>query len=149
MAFSRKMYTNEDFLVGAAAVKATWGQSARPHHQLSSEMARLSLKRTDSSRVRVGMPVGTILPTGTGQWTRLHQFWQCHLALPTSIQRHSVDAPLLGTRTTVFHKVCSINKRSLVTCSITIQFNDLKTKNMISLHPPARRKYSMKMKNPK
>ena len=74
--------------------KAAWGQSARPHYLLSSEMARLPLKRTDDSRVRVGKPLGTILPTGTGQWTRLHQFWQCHLALPTGIQRHSVDAPL-------------------------------------------------------
>ena len=61
--------------------KAAWGQSARPHYLLSSEMARLLLKRTDTSRVRVG----TILPTGTGQWTRQHQFWQCHLALPTGI----------------------------------------------------------------
>ena len=99
MTSSRKMYTNEDLVVAAAAViivesetKAIWDQSARLHYQLSSEMARLSLKRTDTSRVRVGKPVGTILPTGMGQWTRLHQFWQCHLALPTGIQRHSVDA---------------------------------------------------------
>ena len=91
MAFSRKMYTNEDLLVAAAAVKATWGQSARPHYLLSSEMARLLLKRTDTSRVRVG----TILPTGTGQWTRQHQFWQCQLAYSGTVWTHpNVSATL-------------------------------------------------------
>jgi hypothetical protein len=68
------MYTNEDLLVAAATViiieietSAAWGQSARTHYILSLEMARLPLKRTDTSRVRVGKPLGTILPTGTGQ----------------------------------------------------------------------------------
>jgi hypothetical protein len=65
---------------GWISTKAAWGQSARPHYPPSSEMARLHLKRTDTSRVRVGKPLGTILPTGTDQLTRLNQFWQCHLA---------------------------------------------------------------------
>jgi hypothetical protein len=68
--------------------------TARPHYLLSSEMARLPLKRADISRVRVCKPLGTILPIGTGQRTRLYQFWQCHLVLPTGIQRYSVDAAL-------------------------------------------------------
>jgi hypothetical protein len=58
MAFSRKMYTNEGLLVAAAAVES---QLKPP------EANRLPLKRTDTSRVRVGKPLGTILPTGTGQ----------------------------------------------------------------------------------
>jgi hypothetical protein len=49
-------------------------------------MARLPLKRTDTSRVRVGKPLGTVFPIGTGQWTRL--FWQCHLAYSGIVWTH-------------------------------------------------------------